>query len=110
MNIKKRLLENDLTTLYVGIYGVLIQIISFAVIYLMSNYIRVDSIEPTATTLIYIWYLFPIFALLPLTLAILQIRQRKAEGRKSGKPMAGLLVNTIWILANVVFLAIGFSN
>ena len=109
MNVKNKIMGNDSTALYMGIYGLLIQILSFAVINSISNFIKADSVESTTTTLIYLWYLFPILALFPLTIAILQIRQRKAEGRPFKKPMAGLLVNAAWILAVIVFLAIGFG-
>lgn len=109
MKLKTKFMENNLAALYMGIYGLLIQIISLPIIYLLSNYIQADSVESTTTTLIYLWYLFPIFSLLPLTLAILQIRQRKAEGRTFKKPMAGLMVNVVWIFAIIAFLAMGFG-
>jgi glucan phosphoethanolaminetransferase (alkaline phosphatase superfamily) len=108
MKLKTKIMGNDLAALYMGIYGLLIQIISLPVIYLLSNYITADSVEATTGILIFLWYLFPLFSLIPLTLALLQIRQRKAEGRTFKKPMAGLLVNAVWILAIVVFLVTGY--
>jgi len=108
MKLKDKLMNNDLAALYAGIYGLLIQIIALPIIYGLSNYIKANSVESTSTVLIYLWYLFPILALLPFTLAILQMRQRKIEGQSFKTPMAGLLVNTVWILANIVFLATGF--
>ena len=108
MKLKDKLMNNDLVALYAGIYGLLIQIIALPIIYAISNYIKANSVESTTTALIYLWYLFPIFALPPLILAILQIRQRKTEGQTFKTPMAGLLVNAVWILANIVFLTTGF--
>lgn len=99
MKVKNKIMANDWAALYLGIFGILVQAISFAAIYLFSNYIKADSVESTTTILIYLWYLLPILALALLILSILQIRQRKAEGRTFKAPMAGLLVNTAWILA-----------
>lgn len=109
MNVRNKIMNNDWAALYLGIYGILIQIISFAAIYLISNYLGTDSVESTTKILIYIWYLLPLLALLPLTLAILQIRRREAEGRTFKTPMAGFLVNAVWILAIIVFMAMGFD-
>jgi len=109
MKIMTRIIENDLAPLFVGLYGVLIQITAFPAIYFFSNYFKTESVESIGTTMIFIWYLFPIIALLPLTLAIFQIRQRKLASRPFKKPMAGLIVNAVWILVNIVFIAIVFS-
>jgi glucan phosphoethanolaminetransferase (alkaline phosphatase superfamily) len=109
MKNQSKIMGNDWTALYFGIYGILVQVISFAVIYLLSNSIESDAVGSTTTTLIYVWYLLPILALVPLTIAIVQIRQRKVEGRAIKVPIAGMLVNIVWIIAVAVFYGAGIS-
>lgn len=90
-----KLIDIEPATIFIFLYGVIIQIVSLPIIYYFSVLYHEYS-APMYEALFIIWYCIPAAAVFSIMLATIQIKQRKNSVRKSKMPFIGLALNGIW--------------
>lgn len=93
--IFNKLINSDLATVFLFLYGLIVQIVSFPVIYIFITTLKVTT--SSFETLVLIWYCIPVVAAISIIIAAIQINARKIRSEKFTKPLIGLILNTIWL-------------
>lgn len=88
----------DPATIFIFLYGVIIQIVSLPIIYYFSVLYHEYSASMYETLFI-IWYCIPAAAVFSIILAAIQIKQGKNSDGKSKMPLVGLTLNGIWFFS-----------
>lgn len=90
-----QLIDIDSATIFIFLYGVIIQIVSLPIIYYFSVLYHEYSASMYEALFI-IWYCIPAAAVFSIIIAAIQIKRGTISGRKSKMPFIGLILNGIW--------------
>ena len=105
-NRYNKLLSSNSATIFVFLYGIIIQIVSFPVIYFYGVFF------PETTKLIdkfiFIWFFIPVISGFSILIAIMQIKERKRNNEKWKKPLVGLILNLVWLICYLLLIYIVF--
>lgn len=113
LRISKRInqwIDYDLSSIFLFVYGLIIQIVSFPVIYYYSWLFREKVSEALIETLVRIWLSIPILALFSIIIAAIQIKRRKQEGKTLRIQFIGLTLNISWIICYCIFIDVIFEG
>lgn len=97
------LIDIDSASIFIFVYGVIIQIVSFPILYYFSRLYHEYSAS-MYDVLSIIWYCIPAAAVFSIVLAAIQIKRGKAGERKRKMPLVGLILNGMWIFIYLVVL------
>ena len=98
-----QLIDTDPASIFIFLYGVIIQIVSLPILYNFSVLYHEYSASMYEALFI-IWYCIPAAAVFSIVLAAIQIKQGNAGGKKRKLPLVGLILNGMWVFIYLVVL------
>jgi hypothetical protein len=101
-----RLLESNAATIFVFLYGMIIQIVALPAIY-YYNMAYQDSTS-VYEKLVFIWFCIPMISVLAILLASIQIAVRRKRQEKWKTPLIGLILNFLWLASYLAILYLLF--
>ena len=105
MRIKHKLINTNSTTIFLFLYGLIVQIVALPAIYYYSlAYKDSKSFE----ILVLIWFCIPIISVFSIIIAIIQVNDRKINNEKWKVPVIGLILNTVWLLCYLLVIYMVF--
>lgn len=105
-NIINKLTSSNSVTIFLFMYGLIVQIVALPAIYFYSLVYK-DSVF-VFETLVFIWFCIPVVSALSIILAIIQIKKRKSNNEKYKMPLIGLILNITWVLCYIFILYMVF--
>lgn len=91
-----KLTDSNAATLFLFGYGLIIQIVAFAVINFFISYYPVT--EPFIEAFVLLWYCIPVIAVFSIIIAVMQLKKRIPNRERHKKPLVGLILNSVWLL------------
>lgn len=101
-----KLIHKNLVAVFLFLYGFIVQITAFPVIYILTSAIEVRL--SVVETLVFLWFLIPVVSVFSIIIALIQIRERKMSGSGYRAPLIGLILNALWLCGYLVFIYIVF--
>lgn len=105
-NRYNKLLNSNSSTIFLFLYGVIIQIVSFPVIYYYG--VLFPETTKLVDKLIFIWFLIPMISVFSIIIATMQIKERKRNYEKWKKPLIGLILNFTWLICYLLIICFAF--
>lgn len=96
----KKIIQNNSTTIFIFLYGIIIQIVALPAIYYYS--LAYKELVAAVEILIFIWFCIPIVSVFSISIAILQIKEKKMNNEKYKTPCIGLALNSLWLLCYLI--------
>lgn len=100
-----RLIGSNAATVFIFGYGLIVQIVAFAIIYVFISNFPIKAVVVEA--LVFLWYCVPAVSVFSIVLAFIQIKKRINSHEKFRAPLTGLVLNLIWLFSYlyVIYLA-----
>lgn len=97
-----KIINSNSTTIFLFLYGLMIQIVAFPVIYFYGSAFK--DMGSITEALILVWFCIPVVSVFSIIIAIAQIKRRKSNNEKYHVPFIGLILNMVWLLCYLLFL------
>lgn len=101
-----KIINSNSATIFLFLYGLMIQIVAFPVIYFYGSAFK--DMGSLTKALIFIWFFIPIVSVFSAVIAIIQIKKRRNNNEKHHVPLIGLILNMVWLLCYLFFLYMVF--
>lgn len=101
-----KLLKANSATIFIFLYGIIIQIVSFPVIYIYGAALQ-DALPESVKIIdkfIFMWFFVPIISVFSILIANMQIRERKKNHEKWKTPLVGLILNAGWLICYLILI------
>lgn len=101
-----RLIGSNAATVFLFGYGLIVQIVAFAIIYVFISHFPIKAAVVEA--LVFLWYCVPAISVFSIVLAFIQIKKRINSHEKFRVPLIGLILNLMWFLCYLLLIYMVF--
>ena len=103
-----KLIDSNAATIFIFGYGLIIQIVAFAIIYFfISNFpIKASVVE----AFVGLWYCIPVVSVFSIIVALIQIKRRISGREKYRAPLIGLILNLAWLASYLFVIYLAFAG